>query len=126
MGKTALPPPTGWTFYWASRYEGCTQANYRAPNYLANIYNGIYPYTATNVYTYPFTPPNTPPKSITVYGPSQPTSPLNECLPNAPTSAGIMVGMCDGSVRVVTPGISMYTWYLVNNPQDGLPLGADW
>ncbi len=116
----------GWTYYWASRYEGCTQGNYGAPNYLANIYNGVYPYTQANLYTYAFTPPGTPPKNITVYGPATPTSPLNECLPNALTAAGIQVGMGDGSVRVVSTGISIFTWYLANNPQDGLPMGSDW
>lgn len=125
-GQNGPGSSTGWTYYWASRYEGCTQGNYGAPNYLANIYNGTYPYTQANLYAYPFTTPGTPPSKILVYGPSNPATPFNECLPNALTSAGIIVGMGDGSVRIVAQGVSVLTWYLANNPQDGLPLPNDW
>jgi prepilin-type N-terminal cleavage/methylation domain-containing protein len=119
----------GFTFYWASRYEGCTQDNYGAPNYVANIYPGgtlIYPYSPTNLYSYAFTPPGTPPTKVTVFGPTTPTSPYNTCLPNALTSAGIQVGMGDGSVRLVAQGVSVTTWYLANHPSDGQPLPSDW
>jgi prepilin-type N-terminal cleavage/methylation domain-containing protein len=128
QGTQNGPNAPGFTYYWGSRYEGCTQQYYGAPNYLANIYTGanIYPYSPTNVYAYPFTPPGTPPAKITLYGPSNPTSVYNTCLPNALTAAGVQVGMGDGSVRVVSQGISVTTWYLANHPQDGLPMPSDW
>jgi prepilin-type N-terminal cleavage/methylation domain-containing protein len=115
-GQNGATAP-GWTFYWASRYEGCAQNNYGAPVYLAN-YVGTYPYTMANTYPIAFTPPGMTPTSIT-------TQPYT-CLPNALTAAGCQVGMADGSVRNVAQGISVSTWYLASNPQDGIPLGSDW
>lgn len=94
----------GWTWYWASRYEGCEQVG---PGYLAQ-----------QGYPYPFTPPGTPYESIT----SNPQT----CLPNALTAAGCQAGLADGSVRMVSTGVSNNTWYLASHPQDGLPLPSDW
>jgi prepilin-type N-terminal cleavage/methylation domain-containing protein len=42
------------------------------------------------------------------------------------SGAGIMVGMGDGSVRLVASGVSAPTWGRAIDPQDGLPLGSDW
>jgi hypothetical protein len=47
-------------------------------------------------------------------------------VPQAFTPAGIGVGLADGSVRFVNPGISYTTWWKLCLPNDGLPLGADW
>ena len=41
-------------------------------------------------------------------------------------AGGIMVGMGDGSVRLVNSGISHLTWSLAVFPNDGQPLGSDW
>jgi hypothetical protein len=41
--------------------------------------------------------------------------------------AGVMmVGLGDGSVRGVSPGMSVSTWVFACNPNDGNPLGSDW
>jgi hypothetical protein len=40
--------------------------------------------------------------------------------------AGIQVGLGDGSVRLVSTGISQVTWGRAIDPNDGLPLGPDW
>ncbi|HEY7309146.1 MAG TPA: DUF1559 domain-containing protein [Gemmataceae bacterium] len=40
--------------------------------------------------------------------------------------AGVMVSLMDGSVRLVTSGISQNTWVDALLPNDGLPLGSDW
>ena len=40
--------------------------------------------------------------------------------------AGVMVGLLDGSVRIVSNGISSLTWYKAMMPNDGLPMGTDW
>jgi prepilin-type N-terminal cleavage/methylation domain-containing protein len=40
--------------------------------------------------------------------------------------AGIMVSLMDGSVRLVTTGISQNTWVDALLPADGQPLGSDW
>jgi len=46
--------------------------------------------------------------------------------PQAFTRAGVNVGLADGSVRLVTPGVSGKTWWRALLPDDGLTLGADW
>jgi len=51
------------------------------------------------------------------------------CDPTLPSGAHtgvLVVGMCDGSVRTVSGGISPITWFLANVPNDGLVLGSDW
>jgi hypothetical protein len=42
------------------------------------------------------------------------------------STAGILVGMGDGSARLVGSGISQVTWGRAVDPADGLPLGNDW
>jgi len=39
---------------------------------------------------------------------------------------GMLAGMGDGSVRVVTQGVSVTTWRNACTPSDGNPLGNDW
>jgi prepilin-type N-terminal cleavage/methylation domain-containing protein len=39
---------------------------------------------------------------------------------------GIQVGLGDGSVRIVSPGVSNVTWGRAIDPQDGGVLGSDW
>jgi prepilin-type N-terminal cleavage/methylation domain-containing protein len=41
-------------------------------------------------------------------------------------TGAIIVGLADGSVRMVTAGISQTTWYYACNPADHMPLGSDW
>jgi prepilin-type N-terminal cleavage/methylation domain-containing protein len=41
-------------------------------------------------------------------------------------AAGTLVGLADGSVRTVSPGISGTTWYAAMFPDDGMILGPDW
>ena len=43
-----------------------------------------------------------------------------------PYAGGIMVGLGDGSVRLVNSGISNATWSEAVIPNDGIPLGSDW
>jgi prepilin-type N-terminal cleavage/methylation domain-containing protein len=44
----------------------------------------------------------------------------------ATTSGGLLVALCDGSVRSVSPNISLQTWYAAYTPQSGDVLGSDW
>jgi prepilin-type N-terminal cleavage/methylation domain-containing protein len=39
---------------------------------------------------------------------------------------GIQVAMGDGSVRLISEGISTYTWGVAIDPQDGRVMGSDW
>lgn len=50
----------------------------------------------------------------------------NPCLLQGPWPGGILVGLGDGSVRMVSPSISALTWQEAVNPSDGNPLGSDW
>jgi prepilin-type N-terminal cleavage/methylation domain-containing protein len=47
-------------------------------------------------------------------------------LPNTGHTGGIMVGMFDGSVRLVAQGVSPITWWTVVTPQAGDIQGSDW
>jgi prepilin-type N-terminal cleavage/methylation domain-containing protein len=42
------------------------------------------------------------------------------------SAGGIMVGLGDGSVRLVSQGVSQPTWGRAVDPKDGLQLGTDW
>jgi prepilin-type N-terminal cleavage/methylation domain-containing protein len=42
------------------------------------------------------------------------------------TAGGLLVALCDGSVRTVSPSISMSTWSAAYTPQGGEALGSDW
>jgi prepilin-type N-terminal cleavage/methylation domain-containing protein len=51
------------------------------------------------------------------------------CDPNlmqSPYSAGILVGLGDGSVRSVSSGVSSYSWNLALNPADGQTFDSSW
>jgi hypothetical protein len=50
----------------------------------------------------------------------------NENLLQSHSGAGIVVGMGDGSVRLVASGVSASTWAHAIMPDDGVPLGSDW
>jgi hypothetical protein len=54
---------------------------------------------------------------------------LAQCDPlllQSPYSSGILVALCDGSVRSVDRGVSQYSWNLALNPSDGLAFDASW
>jgi prepilin-type N-terminal cleavage/methylation domain-containing protein len=46
--------------------------------------------------------------------------------PQATTSGGLLVGMCDGSVRTVSPSVSQATFSAAATPSGGETLGSDW
>ncbi|MGH7173281.1 MAG: DUF1559 domain-containing protein [Gemmataceae bacterium] len=54
---------------------------------------------------------------------------INACDPSrlqSPYASGLMVGMGDGSVRMVSSGVSQYSWNLALNPSDGLTFDSSW
>jgi prepilin-type N-terminal cleavage/methylation domain-containing protein/prepilin-type processing-associated H-X9-DG protein len=53
-------------------------------------------------------------------------SACNPLLPSTGHTGGMNVSMADGSVRLVSQGLSVLTWSLACNPQDGLPMPSDW
>jgi prepilin-type N-terminal cleavage/methylation domain-containing protein len=50
----------------------------------------------------------------------------NPCRLQGSFSAGILVGLGDGSTRMVSSGISQQTWAMAVDPADGGTLGSDW
>jgi prepilin-type N-terminal cleavage/methylation domain-containing protein len=63
------------------------------------------------------------------FQPPQPTNTASVCSPflyQGPYAGGIMVGLGDGSVRLVNSGVSQTTWADAMQPNDGNPLGSDW
>jgi len=65
--------------------------------------------------------------------PNQPPNPTtanpNLCNPNKASSShtgGMNVGLWDGSVRFLSPGISQSTWWRASTPNGGEVLGNDW
>jgi prepilin-type N-terminal cleavage/methylation domain-containing protein len=68
----------------------------------------------------PFKPPAASPQL-------QPTiAACNASNAQAFDAAGCLVGLADGSVRLVSPSISGTTWFAAMFPDDGLVLGNDW
>jgi prepilin-type N-terminal cleavage/methylation domain-containing protein len=55
-----------------------------------------------------------------------PTNGCNPCMLQGAFSSGILVGLGDGSTRMVSTGISQVTWRNAVNPNDGNVLGNDW
>jgi len=45
---------------------------------------------------------------------------------STPHTGGMIVALGDGSVRVVTRGVSAATWVNACVPNDGVTLGSDW
>ncbi len=59
----------------------------------------------------------------------QPTPFLGNCDPTRAStshSGGIQVGLVDGSVRTLSPGMSATTWWWAVTPADGEVMGSDW
>jgi len=50
----------------------------------------------------------------------------NFALPSTAHTGGILVGLGDGSTRLVNPGVSTQTWWFACTPAGGETLGADW
>jgi prepilin-type N-terminal cleavage/methylation domain-containing protein len=63
---------------------------------------------------------NTPPNFLAN------NSPCRNSLASSPHTAGMNVGLGDGSVRFLSNGISGTTWWTAIVPNDGLVLGSDW
>ncbi len=56
----------------------------------------------------------------------KPLVPVADCnLPQGLSLGGIVVGMADGSSRMISSAVSQYTWALLLLPNDGSPIPAD-
>jgi prepilin-type N-terminal cleavage/methylation domain-containing protein len=50
----------------------------------------------------------------------------NALTPQALSAGGVLVGLGDGSIRTVSPGVSVTTWMAAITPDAGDLLGSDW
>jgi prepilin-type N-terminal cleavage/methylation domain-containing protein len=95
--------------YRPSDPQGWPTMSFFAPNWTSQNYNN-----------------NNQPKTA---APPQNKPTVPTCNPynvQAMTAGGCLVGLCDGSVRNVSPSISSTTWFAVIWPNDGIVLGSDW
>jgi prepilin-type N-terminal cleavage/methylation domain-containing protein len=86
--------------------------NYTYTTYPSFWYYGTYNYT-----TYTYVPFEVMPKATSCYGTSN---------VQATTPAGVIMAMCDGSVRTINPSVSLSTWQALGTPQAGDVPGNDW
>jgi prepilin-type N-terminal cleavage/methylation domain-containing protein len=101
--RMICPQNGGSVFYWGETGGGCSRPG--SPSGVGSI-------PAFNTLAVPqFNPPPTL---------------CNPCMLNSSTTGGILVGLFDGSVHMVSQGISQLTWQNAAQPNDGLPLGSDW
>ena len=64
--------------------------------------------------------------ATTPFQPQPGAAACNQTLLNSFYPGGLMVGMGDGSVRLVNTGVGMQTWTYAVFPNDGQVLGSDW
>ena len=144
------------TIMWVEGYSNCTTTttyNYgnnsfykysygytRVWNYDSAHYNYTYSYTyQSNPYQYTATSSGTTYPYYSTYGTYNPTTyqyvafqmkpPATNCDPygaQATTVGGLVVGLCDGSVRIVNQNISITTWRAANTPNGGETLNSNW
>ena len=103
------------TIVWEERYAAC--GGYQ--HLWAEDGQGGGPQAGTNY--------NSPTLWLTNLPQPQPNT--SQCQPQfaqAPYAGGTMVGLGDGSVRLVNSGVSQATWQSALLPNNGVPLGPDW
>jgi prepilin-type N-terminal cleavage/methylation domain-containing protein len=126
---TTMPDGTSNTICWFERYAVCQggdslwvesnqQQWYQEANHpntiTVNNYNGGNQYNSNGAFTLP----------VPQFMPS-----IANCDPgrvHAHGAGGIVCGLGDGSVRLVSSGVSQSTWNRAVFPADGLVLGSDW
>jgi prepilin-type N-terminal cleavage/methylation domain-containing protein len=102
--RMICPSQGGAVFYWGETGGGCSRT-VSTPSSGGSI-------AAFNSLTVP------------QFNPTGPN--CNPCRLNSSTDGGILVGLFDGSVKLVSQGISQATWQDAVLPNDGIPLGSDW
>jgi hypothetical protein len=116
----------GWPTYFANNSVRDKSGNYAGvpPPSIAGASTGAAP-NGNQVGVYRFGYPDFAQGNL----PFQINPAPGNCLPEvlaSPHPASMLVGLGDGSVRTVSPGIQTTTWIHACNPRDGNPLGSDW
>ena len=97
---------------WAEDGQGATQGNRAEPDFT--MLNTGNPPAYSAGYTLPL--PQFQPAAAN----------CNNQLVQGPYAGGMLVGLGDGSVRLVNSGVSANTWTFAVFPNDGQVLGSDW
>lgn len=135
QGKPVIPATftdgTSNTILFAEKYAGCGKGS-------GNIWFSPWgpwsgPYFAVPCYdmgdcygTSSFGPGMPPMIPLWQQQPNPWQNACNPLLPSTGHTGGMNVSMGDGSVRLVSQGLSVFTWSLACNPMDGLPMPSDW
>jgi len=113
-------------------YDSTNQTESFSENYSYTTTNGVTTYTFTesgNFLTYgsfsQYGYDSTKQQYITFQVTPTPGQ-ANYQVPQACTSAGLPVALCDASVRIISPSISVTTWQAACTPTSGDQLGPDW
>jgi len=112
--RMICPLNRGAVFYWGETGGPCYRTGYTTSNTIGSM-PAVYSYSS-NANAYPLQLPQINP----------PLNACNPCVVNSNTDGGVLVATFDGSVHLVSQGISQYTWQNLILPNDGLTLGPDW
>jgi len=125
----SIPDGTSNTIFMAEKVTVCNKPNFTGASAVGPYYNiTFYGRTAwpewNPVFAYQITGPASKFQvQPTTEGPSATCDPR---LASAPRSSGILAGLGDGSVRLVSSSVSPDTWWAACTPDQGDILGSDW
>jgi prepilin-type N-terminal cleavage/methylation domain-containing protein len=136
----SIPDGTSNTIFFTETYSLGTSNGSIQPNLWWWDYNGFETPPSSNYYTdcggfnfygQAFVPLNMPSVSYCLSNTVQQdtwggTFSVCGCRAVSPHAGGIIVGLGDGSVRLVAQGISGATWFAACTPSNGEVLGSDW
>ncbi len=125
----AIPDGTSNTIFMAERVTVCNKPNFTGASNVGPYYNiTFYGRTAWPEWNPVFAYQITGPASKFQVQPSTdgPAATCDPRLASAPRAAGILAGLGDGSVRLVSPNVSADTWWAACTPDQGDILGSDW
>jgi hypothetical protein len=117
------------TIFFAEKTAVC-QRTTAVPGNAGGPYYNIWAYARTAwkgwnpVFAYEVTGPGSKFQASPTFQGS--TATCDPRLASAPRSSGILVGLGDGSVRLVTATVAPDTWWAACTPNGGEILGTDW
>ena len=129
LGGSSIPDTftdgTSNTIAFTTRYAICLPAANPGPIFFTNsCLAGYSPFFGCLANNLPASLENVPAQ---IFQPGPVDSNCNpDWTPQGFSGRGISVALFDGSVRMVSAGISPATWAAACQPNDGIPLGPDW
>jgi prepilin-type N-terminal cleavage/methylation domain-containing protein len=117
---TDIPDGTSNTMVLAEKYAECFNSNYAIGgtswSYFL-IYGPVYPFHAG--FVAPWNNYSTGPSSKFIVQPTPFNGNCDPTLASTPHPGGIHIALADGSIRVVTSGVSSFTWWYLCTPSGG-------